>query len=58
MSSSGKPCKDKPSDTETLNKIQTDQYKLPAVLGGKNKIKLLNNVFFYINTKVEYTREM
>ena len=46
-----------PSDTETLNRIPTDQYKLLAVLERKNKIRLLNNVVFYVNIK-ECTREM
>ena len=46
------------SDTEILNRTPTDQYKLPAVLGAKNKIRLLNSVVFYVNIKAECTREM
>ena len=33
------------------NGTPTDQYKLLAILGGKNKIRLLNNVVFYVNIK-------
>lgn len=52
-----------PSDTKTLNKTKTDQYKLSTVLKEKSKTKPWIMCFFMLtqyhsDSKVRHSREM